>query len=111
MSTPLVSLREAAHDSNAGKCYLQTVVELHVGDVVTRWVLELDAERWAYDANGRLQYLVVLSREDIEIGEGEPPPEVLWSWAPIDGVDVVTRVFGIDPDARIWTKGSRYTEE
>jgi hypothetical protein len=83
MSTPLVSLREAADDSNADKCYLQTVVELHVGDVVTRWVLELDAQRWMYDDYGRMEYFVVMSRADIEFGEGEPPPEVLWSYAPL----------------------------
>ena len=52
-----------------------------------------------------------LSRADIEYGEGEPPPEVLWSYAPLDAVDVVTRVFGFDPDARISTKGSRYASE
>jgi hypothetical protein len=59
-------------------------VELHIGDVVTRWVLTLDGRRLAYDNYGRLLYGVLLSRADIAIGEGEPPPEVLWSYAPLD---------------------------
>lgn len=111
MSAPLVSLREFADDSNAGKCYVRTDVELHVGEVVTRWELRLDGRRLSYDPHGRLMYEVLLSRADIQFGEGEPPPEVLWSYAPLDDVDVVTRVFGIDPDARIWTKGSNYATE
>lgn len=41
MSTLLVSLREAADDSNAGKCYLQTVVtvqaELEWSKTVKNW--------------------------------------------------------------------------
>ncbi len=36
--------------------------------------------------------------------EGDPPPEELWGYAALEDVDVVVvRVFGVDPDARIWT--------
>ncbi len=110
MSKPLVSLREAADDFNAGKCRLQTAVEVRVGDDVTRWELTLDSEWMMYDNYGRPTYGLVLGRMDIMVGEGEPPPEALWGLGPRD-VDVITRVFGIDADARVWTKGSMYAKE
>lgn len=44
--------------------------------------------------------------------EGDPPPEELWGYAALEDMEVVVvRVFGVDPDARIWTKRSRYSME
>jgi hypothetical protein len=112
MNTPLVSLREAANDSNPGEWDLQTAVEMHVGAVMTRWELTLFPEPQIFDNHGRPVYKVVLSRADIEMSEGEPPHEALWGYAALEDMDVVVvRVFGVDPDARIWTKRSRYTKK
>jgi hypothetical protein len=110
MNKPLVSLREAADDFNAGKCQLQTGVEVRVGHGVARWELVLDTELVVYDNYGRPMYSAVLYRTDIELGEGEPPPEALWGGGPRD-VDVVAHAFGIDLDARVWTKGSKYAKD
>jgi hypothetical protein len=117
MNTPLVSLREAANDPNPGEWDIQTAVEMHVGGVMTRWVLTLFPESQIFDNHGRPVYKVSLSRADIEMSEGDtpegdPPPEELWGYAALEDMDVVVvRVFGVDPDARIWTKRSRYTKE
>ena len=111
MSRTLISLHEAAEDLNAGNCQLRTEVVMRVAGNETRWMLELDAQRKTYDDRGQLHYFVVLMRADIEIGEGEPPPEALWSYAPLNELDVITRVFGIDPDACAWTRSSRYAKE
>ena len=108
MYEPLVSLREAANDFNTGEWRLETIVELDVRAVVTRWVLDLTASPRVYDTNGRPIYHVALCRADIETGiYGEPPPEALWSWGPLDDMlAIINRVFDIDPDARIWAKSS-----
>jgi hypothetical protein len=117
MNAPLVSLREAANDSNPGAWDVRTAVEMHVGAVLTRWELTLFPEPQIFDNHGRPVYKVSLSRADIEMSagdtpEGDPPPEALWGYAALEDLDVVVvRVFGVDPDARIWTKRSRYPKE
>ena len=62
MNTPVVSLREAANDSNPGEWDFQTAVEMHVGAVMTRWVLTLFPEPQIFDNHGRPVYTVSLSR-------------------------------------------------
>jgi hypothetical protein len=107
---PLVSLREVAADFNAGRCQLRTEVDVRIGDDSTCWELVLDTEWVVYGPDGRPTYSLVLCRSDLEIGEGEPPPEALWGSGPRD-METVLRVFGIDPDARVWRKGSMYSAE
>ena len=107
---PLVSLREVADDFNAGKCQLRTYIELRIGDNVTHWELTLDTEWVVYGPDGRPQYDARMRRIGISSGEGEPPPEELWGQGPRDA-DVITTVFGIDPDAHVWVKGSMYAKD
>jgi hypothetical protein len=108
MTTELVSLRDAAEDFNAGKCQLQTEVLVRIGNNDIRWELMIDTEWVVYDNYGRPTYSTVLRRADIPTGEGDPPPEVLYGGGPRD-VNVIANAFGIDLDARIWTKGSMYS--
>jgi hypothetical protein len=110
MSKPLVSLREAADDFNAGKCQLRTELEVHVGDAVTRWELRLDTEWVQYDNHMRPMYQMLIYRADVTLGEPEWRPDSVMGYGQRD-VAVVAQVFGIDPDARVWTKGSMYDAE
>lgn len=110
MSQPLVSLRGVADAFNAGKCQLQTNVELRVGDDVTRWVLVIHTEELAEDDHGQPLYQMLLYRADAFLGEPESRPDEFWAAGPRD-VDGIAEVFGIDPDVRVWTKGSRYARE
>lgn len=110
MSKPLVSLREAAEDFNAGKCQLQTEMLVRIGDAETRWELTLDAQWASYDYYGRPVYHMFLHRADITLGEPELEPDALSGAGPRD-VDVIAQVFGIDLDARVWTKSSLYDKE
>lgn len=80
---------------------------MHVGGMETYWVLIIDTEWPVYDGYGRLTYDLILMRPDLALGEGEPPPEALWGRGARD-VELLIRIFGIDPDARIWRKGSMY---
>jgi hypothetical protein len=109
MSMPLVSLREAADDFNAGKCQLRSDVEVRIGDDVARWVLVIDTEWACYDNHGRPMYRMLMHRADVTLGEPEWEPDVLTGAGPRD-VDIIAAVFGIDPDARVWAKGSAYTK-
>src|SRR5258707_926509 len=110
MSKPLVSLREAAEDFNAGKCQLRTDVLVRVGNAETRWELVIDTEWVTYDNHGRPMYRTLLRRADIQLGEPEWEPDAMSGAGPRD-VDIIVEVFGIDPDARVWTKGSTYARE
>jgi hypothetical protein len=115
MSTPLVSLREAAEDFNAGKCQLRTEMLVRIGDAETRWELVVETEwealRWGqYDDHGRPLYQMLLYRADAFSGEPESRPDEFWGLGPRD-VGVIAEVFGINPDARVWTKGTKLAKE
>jgi hypothetical protein len=110
MGKPLMSLREASEDFNAGKCQLRTEVEMRVGDAVTRWELVVDGEFVTYDNHGRPMYNAYMHRAVITLGEPEWEPDMMQSAGPRD-VHVIAEVFGISLDAAVWTKGSAYAKE
>lgn len=107
---PLVSLRDVADEFNAGKRQLRTDVEVHVGDAVTRWALVLDGERAYAGWNGDVMWHVTLRPADAELTPDDDQPGLLTGLWPRNLFDIV-EVFGIGPDARIWTKGSIYAKE
>jgi hypothetical protein len=106
----LCSLRDVADEFNAGMCRLQTRALVRIGDNESPWELVLDTEWVVYDNYGRPTYSVVFRRADSAVEKGDPPPEALYGGGPRD-VTVIAEAFGIDMDARVWTKSSMYAKE
>jgi hypothetical protein len=106
MNEALVTLREAADEFNAGACELRTEALIRIGNAVTTWAVVIDGELGQYDNHGRLSYHLNLHRPDITLGEPQWEPDVFTGFGPCD-VEVISQIFGIDLDARVWRKGYR----
>src|SRR5262245_35404519 len=107
MNEALVTLREVAEEFNAGACQLRTEALIRIGDAETTWEVVSDTELVAYDHHGRDTYEMSMYRPDVTLGEPQWEPDVFSGSGPRE-VEVISQVFGIDLDARVWRKGSRY---
>jgi hypothetical protein len=97
----LVSLREIEDDLKAEQCNLQADVVLRIGDVETPWILSIETDFPTYDTDGSRRYGTFMYRADIRHGERQFELDVPDGWGTHD-VEVITRQFGLDVDARVW---------
>ncbi len=107
MNEALVTLREVTEAFNAGACELRTQVLVRIGDAETTWELVIDTEWAAYDNHGRPAFTMYMHRPDVTLGEPQLEPD-RFSGGGTRDVEVISQVFGIDLDARVWRKGSIY---
>src|SRR5262249_4646087 len=100
----LVSLREVAEEFREGKIMLSTDLEMRIGDAVTPWSLRFFTN--VNDANyGTLGNHAYLFRAGGPLGRPNWHPDLLQARGLRD-VEVVSEVYGVDLDTRVWTKGS-----